>query len=1253
GTYVENVDVYKRITLSGDGADVVTVRAADAGDHVFNVTASYVNIRGFTVTGATDDWTDGIYLYNVDHCNISENNVSDNYSGICLSSSSDNTLTGNTANSNGCYGIYIEDSSNNTLTNNIASYNRWNGIYIEDSSNNTLTDNTANSNWYGYGVRLWESGNNAFTKNAMAGNKYNFGIRGDGFSHYIQNIDTSNKVDGKPIYYWTNRQDQQVPDDAGFIGVINSTNMTVRDLVLTKNSEGLLFVFTNNSNVVNVSVSNNYYGIHLISSSNNTIASNTASSNRDSSIYLEYSSNNTLINNNASNNDKNGIYLGRYSNNNTLMNNIASNNGNEGIYLFGRSNNNTLQDNTVSNNDEGIYLKWDSNNNTLTNNTANSNHYGICIASSNNTLTSNTASDNYYYGIYIDGSSNNLLNNTMSGNKHNFGVDDGWGRSHYTQNIDTSNTVDGKPIYYWVDQQDKVIPGDAGFVGVVNSTNITVRDMALTDNIQGVLFAYTRNSWIDNVSVSDNWYGIHLYSSDYNMLTSNIANSNNYCGICLRYSNNNIIYHNNLINNTNHNAYDEYFTNQWDSGSEGNYWSDYTGNDTNRDGIGDDPYDIPGGTSVDRYPLTGIRWLPPEISSSRLGINTHWYKWAEDFPAYKEKIRNFGIIRDGAWWYDLETSDLTGSEWDNANWDYPYNMETFCGRVMTYQSGYDNLVKLYQDEDSPELLMLLNQDNDNISSSDTITYDQYYDYVYHIVERYDGDGVDDMPGLIKPVRYFEVGNEVDYGRTTNPNHDHISPKDYVEKRLIPAYNAAKSANKDAVILCAGLGMGSDLCGNDGQEFNTMYFDAMYDNITKNGGNKNNNFYMDKVAIHYYAKPNAEFDENIKKVEDVIRKYENRDKPIWITEFFPLTEIGPPDTTTGAYSRLLTLMFANKIEMPIIYSLKGEHNVTCVGDEETITPRESLQVIDTVLSTLHTTTPSDTENEDISVEPGKTIYQRVFNNSGKNVTVLWYIDTADPGAVTNCVIFPESPQTFTVDVLGTANFSQTSPLHLTIGSEPTYVVETDLPIDLDIYFNKTTAAGVSTERATSFRVGDTLYGRIKTSTSTNHTVKTYITMTMPDGTCRYAYYDKPDFVPGSDKLLFSNKKVPLYDDVWHATTNDWLWNIYEFTGGDSGIYRWNCWYEDAETGEILGGDSTEYTFSETPSGTPVDSATGGGAVYLDSSAGTIGNIDAIPPDEMPEVPESLNPVYGFFSFNITGLSSGESVNIPLAFPHDVP
>ncbi|CAD7769264.1 hypothetical protein FHEFKHOI_00572 [Candidatus Methanoperedenaceae archaeon GB50] len=49
GTYVENVDVDKQVTLIGKGADEVTVRAASTSDHVFNVTADWVNISGFTV----------------------------------------------------------------------------------------------------------------------------------------------------------------------------------------------------------------------------------------------------------------------------------------------------------------------------------------------------------------------------------------------------------------------------------------------------------------------------------------------------------------------------------------------------------------------------------------------------------------------------------------------------------------------------------------------------------------------------------------------------------------------------------------------------------------------------------------------------------------------------------------------------------------------------------------------------------------------------------------------------------------------------------------------------------------------------------------------------------------------------------------------------------------------------------------------------------------------------------------------------
>jgi len=32
-------------------------------------------------------------------------------------------------------------------------------------------------------------------------------------------------------------------------------------------------------------------------------------------------------------------------------------------------------------------------------------------------------------------------------------------------------------------------------------------------------------------------------------------------------------------------------------------------------------------------------------------------------------------------------------------------------------------------------------------------------FIAKMVERYDGDGIDDMPGLLYPIKYYEIGNE--------------------------------------------------------------------------------------------------------------------------------------------------------------------------------------------------------------------------------------------------------------------------------------------------------------------------------------------------------------------------------------------------------------------------------------------------------------------------------------------------------------
>ncbi len=136
-----------------------------------------------------------------------------------------------------------------------------------------------------------------------------------------------------------------------------------------------------------------------------------------------------------------------------------------------------------------------------------------------------------------------------------------------------------------------------------SDTGVFVEETTELWPIAGIRLGYADNNIVTDNKISLCNCGIRLQSSDNNILTANMASDNNR-GINLRgSSNNNTLCHNNLINNTNYNAYDDPNTNTWDSGSAGNYYSDYNGTDNNTDGIGDTPYDIPGGNSIDRFPL--------------------------------------------------------------------------------------------------------------------------------------------------------------------------------------------------------------------------------------------------------------------------------------------------------------------------------------------------------------------------------------------------------------------------------------------------------------------------------------------------------------------------------------------------------------------------------------------------------------------------------------------------------------------------
>lgn len=131
--------------------------------------------------------------------------------------------------------------------------------------------------------------------------------------------------------------------------------------------------------------------------------------------------------------------------------------------------------------------------------------------------------------------------------------------------------------------------------------NGTIEGCELIENRVGIWLVDSSASRLVKNRLEENFAGIYLFSSKGNELVGNTVIASATTGILVRSSTDNLIYHNNLSDNW-LNAFDE-GANRWDDGREGNYWSDYTGEDADGDGIGDTPYEIPGGENRDRYPL--------------------------------------------------------------------------------------------------------------------------------------------------------------------------------------------------------------------------------------------------------------------------------------------------------------------------------------------------------------------------------------------------------------------------------------------------------------------------------------------------------------------------------------------------------------------------------------------------------------------------------------------------------------------------
>ena len=139
--------------------------------------------------------------------------------------------------------------------------------------------------------------------------------------------------------------------------------------------------------------------------------------------------------------------------------------------------------------------------------------------------------------------------------------------------------------------------------------------------------------------------------------------------------------------------------------------------------------------------------------------------------------------------------------------------------------------------------------------------DNYKTFLLALVDRYDGDGSNDMPGLTKPIIYWEIMNEPEFKMFFRGSEDEFVEIFNFSAKII------KEKQDDAVIIMAGAaGMFPE---------NKKYWKSALPRIIDN---------LDITNIHHITTPDGKCDKEFWVDEfSSLLKSLKINKPIWVTE----------------------------------------------------------------------------------------------------------------------------------------------------------------------------------------------------------------------------------------------------------------------------------------------------------------------------------------------------------------------------------
>lgn len=359
-----------------------------------------------------------------DNVTVVSSEFNNNWEGFRLEYSYDSFVSGNKVHDNQYYGLRLTYAFQNNISNNSLSagtYSDYSPFYVYASGNNTITNNSIFnlSTSYEYSFRLVASnGNkvynnrihnnyagllldtsegNIFEGNTFYDNEYGFILFTYSGSRYCNNyMDTTNKINGEPIYYLVNNDSYQTPSNAGMIILANSRNITISSFSSDGNYYGILLCNTSHSTIEKSTFLHDYNSIYLYSSFNNNISDNLFSENKVS-ITLSDSENISIYSNRIHANDSNGYdAISLSSSKDCLISGNLVNASGDGVYVS-YSRDIDILNNTLLESNDGINL-YSSSNLRINNNTIKDNSGGI--------YSQNSYNDSFSY--------NNIFNNSMN-----------------------------------------------------------------------------------------------------------------------------------------------------------------------------------------------------------------------------------------------------------------------------------------------------------------------------------------------------------------------------------------------------------------------------------------------------------------------------------------------------------------------------------------------------------------------------------------------------------------------------------------------------------------------------------------------------------------------------------------------------------------------------------------------------------------------------------------------------------------------